>query len=202
MPAIPTRFWLWPLLALPAAAMTLTLFTAPGVDGFRPVLFPSGEFAARFLILAMLATPLTMLLRGWRGPRWLMRNRRAFGVAAFGYAALHTLAYVGNRGTLDRMLGELDHTLIWTGWLALLIMLPLAATSNDWSLRRMGTGWKWLQRWTYPLALLTLWHWAATHHWNGWAPAAIHFAPLALLTAWRIWWNLQRLRRAEIAAMG
>ena len=199
MRPIPTRLWLWPLLALPAVGMTVTLLGADAPADFRPVLFASGEFAARFLILAMLATPLTLLLRGWRGPRWLMRQRRAVGVAAFGYAVLHLIAYLGHRCDLGRMLAELDRTVIWTGWIALLIMLPLAATSNDWSLRRLGPRWKALQRWTYPLALLTLWHWAAVHHWRGWVPAAVHFAPLALLTAYRLWWHWRRLRVAAAA---
>jgi sulfoxide reductase heme-binding subunit YedZ len=199
MRPIPTRLWLWPLLALPAVAMTAPLLAGTTPAGFRALLHPSGEFAARFLIVAMLATPLMLVLRGWRGPRWLMRQRRAFGVAAFGYAALHGLAYVAHRGDLGRIVGELDKTVIWTGWLALLIMLPLAATSNDCSLRRLGPRWKAVQRWTYPLALLTLWHWAAAHHWNGWLPATVHFAPLALLTLHRLWWNARRWQRAVAA---
>jgi sulfoxide reductase heme-binding subunit YedZ len=54
-----------------------------------------------------------------------------------------------------------------------------------------------VQRWTYAAALLTLWHWAAVHHWNGWLPAAVHFTPLALLTVYRLWWNWRHWHRAQ-----
>ena len=47
---------------------------------FHELVHPSGEFSARFLIVAMMATPLAMLLRGWRGPIWLKKNRRYLGV--------------------------------------------------------------------------------------------------------------------------
>lgn len=58
------------------------------------LLHPTGEFAARFMIVVMMITPLMMLFKGWRGPRWLMKRRGYLGVAAFGYAALHTGLYL------------------------------------------------------------------------------------------------------------
>jgi sulfoxide reductase heme-binding subunit YedZ len=72
----------------------------------------------------------------------------------------------------------------------------LAATSMDYAVRRMGLWWKWLQRWTYAAAVLTLLHWASLHNWNGWAAPAVHFAPLIGLTIYRIWWSNFRPRLA------
>jgi sulfoxide reductase heme-binding subunit YedZ len=153
---------------------------------------PSGEFSARFLIVAMMATPLAMLLRGWRGPQWMKRNRRYLGVAAFGYALLHTVLYLIDKAALDPVLTDLPKFYIWTGWVAFLIFVPLAVTSHDWFVRRMGTWWKWLQRWTYLAAVLTLAHWAALNDWGGVAPALVHFGPLIALEAYRIWyWYLR-----------
>lgn len=65
--------------------------------------------------------------------------------------------------------------------------MPLAATSTDWAVRRMGRRWKALQRWTYAAAALTLVHWAALHDWGGIGPAMVHFAPLGVLEGWRFW---------------
>jgi hypothetical protein len=65
-------------------------------------------------------------------------------------------------------------------------------TSMDYFVRKMGTWWKWLQRWTYAAAVLTLVHWAALHDWNGTAPALVHFGPLIALEAYRVWyWYLR-----------
>ncbi len=74
---------------------------------FHQLLHPSGEFAARFLIIAMLASPLVLLLRGWRGPLWLKKNRRYFGVAAFGYSVLHTVFYLIDEGSIARVAADL-----------------------------------------------------------------------------------------------
>ncbi|MDV7145146.1 ferric reductase-like transmembrane domain-containing protein [Tropicimonas sp. TH_r6] len=188
-------YLLWSLLALPALGMLSELISSSDPRISHQLLHPTGEFAARFMIIAMMATPLTLLLPGWRGPRWMVKNRRYFGVAAFGYAALHTIFYVIDKGVLERILQQATHFDMWTGWLAFFIFIPLAATSYNGAIRRLGPkAWKSLQRWTYPAAVLTLLHWAALHNWEHPAAAIVHFAPLALLECYRIWWNLNRAR--------
>lgn len=185
-------YWLWFVLAIPAFFMIQESVTSSDPRTFHILLHPSGETSVRLLIVTMMITPLAMLFRGSQWTRWLMRKRRYFGVAAFGYAALHTLFYVLDKGTSDRIVGELGHLYIWTGWLAFLIFLPLAATSFDYAVRKMGRAWKPLQRWVYVAAVLTLVHWAALHNWGEIAPALIHFAPLIALTAYRLWYNYGR----------
>ena len=185
-------YWLWVVLALPAAGMVSALGGDAGPDVYKELLHPSGEFSARFMIIAMLASPLMLVFKGWRGPRWLKKNRRYFGVAAFGYAALHTLLYLIDTGTLAKVLSEVPRLYIWTGWIAFVIFIPLAVTSMDYFVRKMGPRWKTLQRWTYPAAVLTLLHWAALHDWGGIGPALVHFVPLGLLEAYRVWyWYLR-----------
>lgn len=186
-------YGLWTLFALPAVAMTVAIFTADQpAAAIHEMIHPSGEMSARFMIVAMMATPLTMLLRDWRGPKWMKRNRRHLGVAAFGYALLHTILYLIDKAALDPVLSDLPKFYIWTGWVAFLIFVPLAITSHDWWVRTMGTWWKWLQRWTYAAAVLTLAHWAALNDWGGIAPALVHFGPLIALEAYRVWyWYLR-----------
>lgn len=194
-----TPYWLWVLLSVPALGMfgALSGSTEPRI--FHELLHPTGEFAARFMIIAMLASPLVLLLRGWRGPQWLKKNRRYFGVAAFGYAALHTLFYLIDEGTAAKVIADIPKFYIWTGWLGFIIFIPLAVTSMDYFVRRMGPAWKTLQRTTYIAAVLTLLHWAALHDWGGVGPALVHFGPLAALEAYRLWyWTLRPRVKANI----
>ncbi len=165
-------YWLWVVLSLPALGMTLALTGSNDPRIYHELLHPTGEFSARFMIIAMLASPLVLLLKGWRGPQWLKRNRRYFGVAAFGYAALHTLFYLVDEGSAARVISDIPKLYIWTGWMAFAIFIPLAATSMDYFVRKMGRSWKTLQRFTYVAAVLTLVHWAALHDWGGGGPGA------------------------------
>lgn len=191
--------WLWALLALPGVGMAIQLFTSSDPKVFHHLLHPTGEFAARFMIIAMVASPLVLLLKGWRGPQWLRKNRRYFGVAAFAYALAHTIFYLIDEGTLDAILRDAPKLYIWTGWIAFIIFFPLAVTSSDYFVRVMGPNWKRLQRWTYAAAVLTLLHWAALHDWGGIGPALVHFVPLALLESYRAWYWFVRPRQRRVA---
>lgn len=171
----------WTLLCLPAAVIM-----RPYVFGdmiAMDMLQPTGEWTARFMITAMVLSPLLSLI----GPRpwlsWLIQRRRALGVAAFGYASLHLIFYIIDMGNLDDMIAEFLALGIWTGWAAILLFVPLAATSNDASMRALKAGWKRLQRLVYPTAVLVLVHWIFIH--NNLGPALLHFIPLVLLIAAR-----------------
>lgn len=181
--AFNSPYFIWAILAVPAIPMCMGFLS--GAVSPERLLHPSGEFAARFMIIAMMLTPLRMLFPKTRWLFWLMQRRRYFGVAAFGYAAIHTLFYVVDIGALQPMLDEFWALGIWTGWVAFLIFIPLAATSNDISQRWLLSGWKALQRFVYPAALLTLVHWIFVH--NNLGPALVHFVPLAALEMMRIW---------------
>ncbi len=186
----------WAVLASLGVMMTYTALTSTDPKIFHQLVHPSGETSARLLIVLMMATPLAMLLKGWRGPQWLKRNRRYLGVASFGYALLHTIFYLLDKASLTTVVDELPRLYIWTGWIAFIIFVPLALTSMDYFVRKMGTWWKWLQRWTYAAAVLTLVHWAALNDWEGAAPALVHFGPLIALEAYRVWYWYLRPRPA------
>jgi len=192
-------YFLWFILAIPSFGMVYSALGADSSRVYHQLLHTSGEFAARFLIISMIATPLTLLFKGWRGPRWLVKNRRYFGVAAFCYTALHTLFYVLSE-PLEKMLAEATKLDIWTGWVAFVIFIPLAATSFDFAVRKMGAQWKTLQRWVYAAAVLTLVHWAALHGWPDPIPALVQFSPLIALSTYRLWWIYLRKRPSREAA--
>ncbi len=176
----PATFWL--VLALPSFGLLAGAFAG---EDLEPLLHPTGEFAARMMIVAMLLTPLRELFPAARWLRWLMRRRRYLGVAAFGYAALHTLYYLVDLGSLSAAAAQFAELGIWTGWLAFVVFVPLAVTSNDASVRRLGRRWKTLQRFVYLAAVATFAHWLFVAHETG--PALVHFVPLAVLEAWRLW---------------
>lgn len=169
------------LLAVPAAAMIWRLTQG---EWAGELLHGSGEMAARLLILAMAITPLQVLAPRARWVRWLRRHRRIIGVAACGYAVLHTGLYLADVQTLRNVLLEFSAPGIWTGWAALALMLVLGATSNDRSMRWLGQMWQRLHRVVYAAALLTLLHWVLIH--DNVVAALMHFLPLALLEIYRV----------------
>jgi sulfoxide reductase heme-binding subunit YedZ len=173
---------LWGLLAVPAIHILFRWFT----EELWPdeLVAPTGEWAARMIIVALSLTPLAMLLPRVRPVTWLLARRRAFGVAAFGYAVLHLYFYVREMETLANVLAELALLGIWTGWAAFALMLPLALTSNDAAMRRLKSGWKKLQRLVYPAALLTLIHWIVVH--DALVSALIQVTPLIVLETYRL----------------
>lgn len=187
----PDTFWL--ILSLPALPM-ISSFTGNDPQALHNLLHPTGEFAARFMIISMMITPLMMLFKGASWPRWLMKRRRYLGVAAFGYALAHTILYLVDEGAVALTGGEISKLYIWTGWLAFLVFVPLAVTSTDVWVRAIGTRWKTLQRFIYVAAVLTLINWAALHEWGGIGAAFVHFGPLGALEAYRLTSNLKRRR--------
>jgi sulfoxide reductase heme-binding subunit YedZ len=186
-------YLLWGFLSLPAVGMLTEAATAESTREIHGLLHPTGEWAARLLIITLMATPLMVLFRKQAWPRWFVRNRRYLGVAAFGYAVLHLAAYLWTE-PVARWIAELTETEIWTGWVAFLIFVPLALTSHDWWVRKLGTTWKPLQRMTYAAAVFTLVHWAALHDWGSTGAALANFAPLIALEAYRVWWFWLRPR--------
>ena len=182
-----SRWLIWGLLALPALAMVNGYASAQADAG--DLLHPSGETSARLMIVAMMIGPLVDLL----GPRswllWMMQRRRWFGVAAFVYALVHLVFYLIDMGNFPDMLAELGAPGIWTGWLAFLVMLAAATTSNDAAVRALRRNWTRVQQTVYGVALLTLAHWYFLAPEIG--PALVHFVPLILLYLLR----LAKLRR-------
>lgn len=181
--------WLWLVLALPAVAIAIQGFSSVDPHIVHNLLEPSGETSARLLILALCATPLSMLLPGWRGPRALIRNRRAIGVAAFIYGCLHLLFYLASLGSVGAIWAQLGWSYVWLGWLAFVLLIPLVLTSTNGAMRRLGRNWKRLHRLVYLAAAATYLHWVAIYGGSILANVTLNFAPVLVLTAYRVWRN-------------
>lgn len=119
-----------------------------GANPVEVLTHQSGLWTLRFLLLTLAITPLRRLT-GWRYPG---RLRRMFGLYSFFYALLHFLIYL----ILDRALffddiwqDIAERPYIMVGFATFLMLLPLAITSNNHLMRRMGRRWKQLHRLVY-----------------------------------------------------
>lgn len=179
---INSRTLFWTVLALPGAAALAGWFSGR-LDAME-MLHPTGEWAVRWMVLAMLIGPLADVFgsKGWL--RWLLARRRWMGFAAFLYAIAHLAFYVLDMGTIADMLAEITEHGIWTGWVALALMAVVGLTSNDAAMRSLRRGWKRAQQFAYPAALFTALHWGLLE--MEWGGVLVHFGPLALANLIRV----------------
>ena len=110
-----------------------------------------GELALKLLIVGLAITPLRKLF-GLN----LIKFRRAIGVLTFTYVALHLLVWlVLDVQVLSQIWADiLKRPYITIGMLGFLMMIPLVITSNNWSVKRLGAGWRRLHQLTYLVAIL------------------------------------------------
>ena len=145
----------------------------------------TGDWALRFILIALTVSPLCRL-SGWGAP---MRFRRMLGLFAFAYSFLHTANYIA----LDQFF---DWQEIWAdvftrryitvGWVAFLLLFPLAATSTNAMVRRLGAArWKQLHRLVYLIAIGSVIHYYLMVKADVREPL-IYAAVLALLLGYRV----------------
>lgn len=190
---------LYPVAFVPAALyFWLALQNRLGADPVRVLEQEYGLLALQFLIAALCITP----LREQAGLN-LLRFRRMLGQVAFGYAFLHLLVWL----ILDRQLawariGEdlVKRPYIILGMAAFLMLVPLAATSFDRVVRRMGAAsWRKLHRLAYPATALAAIHfvWLV----KAWPPEPLIYAGIvAALLLYR--WVMARRRSMLRMAAG
>lgn len=145
-------------LALPALLLMIRFVRHDlGIEPVETLLNETGQWALRALLLTLAMTPLRRILQ----KAWPLRLRRMLGLYSFFYALLHFLIYV----VLDRGLywddivdDILERPYIMFGFVALLLLLPLAITSTQNWMRRLGRDWQRLHRAVYVIAVLALLH--------------------------------------------
>ena len=168
-----------------------------GANPIEMVLNRLGFWTLTFLTLSLAATPAHDLL----GLAWPVRVRRMLGLFAFSYATLHLLWYVGVDQLLDlRVLAKdvAKRKFMTVGFTAWLVLVPLAVTSTDRWVRRLGYArWKRLHRAVYAAALLGVvhfvWRVKADLRRPSWFIAAVALLLLARLAPWAAW-RRQRAR--------
>jgi len=175
------------LLAWGAVSNTL------GANPAEALIRGTGDWTLRFLCLTLAVTPLRQAF----GLAALARLRRMLGLFAFFYGSTHFLCYAWLDMGLDLTLILPDiakRNFILVGTAALVLMLPLAATSFNRAIRALGAArWQALHRAVYAVVLLGLLHffWMRAGK-NDFAEVGVYAAVIALLLGWRLWWRFGR----------
>jgi len=172
-----------PLLLLGLGAFELA-GQSLGPDPVETLLRELGWWAVTLLVAGLAVSP----LRHWLKQAPLLRLRRPLGLWAFTYALLHFTVYL----VLDRQLAWSEilkdlgkRPYIMVGFAAVLLLLPLAATSTAWAMRKLGRRWQKLHRLAYATAMLGVLHFLLQVKKDLTEPL-IYAAVLGALLGWRV----------------
>jgi sulfoxide reductase heme-binding subunit YedZ len=184
---------------LPLASLVLAILGVGGLSlGANPIeelIHSLGKWGLKFLLITLAVTPLRRVT-GWN---WLVRFRRMLGLFAFFYLSLHFLVYAGldQRFDLRAIFEDIaERPYITIGVTALLLLIPLAVTSTNGMMRRLGKRWVKLHRLVYVIAILGVWHFYWQVKLDTLEPL-IYAGILALLLGFRL---VDRRRRRQRAA--
>ncbi len=182
--------WLKPLVfllcLLPFALLVADLLSDRlGANPVEKISHRTGDWTLRLLLLTLSITPLRHI-SGWTP---LLRIRRMLGLYTFFYATLHFLTYL----VFDQFF---DWQEIWKdiikrpyitlGFASFVLLIPLAATSTDGMIRRLGRHWRRLHQMVYIIATLGVFHYLWLVKKDLREPLVYAFILLALL-GWRAW---------------
>ena len=149
--------WLfWFALTLPLIWLVLDKL----ITGVRlgKMFYWTGVISLILIFICLAITPLRRVFRGASWIRWLASRRRYIGVAGFAYTLIHTLVWI-RQIKIERFLESFTEIGLITAWLGFIILIAMAVTSNDLSVRKLGPKWKSLQRWVLVATPLALFHW-------------------------------------------
>lgn len=143
---------------IPALLLGWDAFTGGlGVNPIEDITHRTGDWALRFLLVTLAVTPLRWLA-GWNG---LVRFRRMIGLFAFFYAVLHFSTYLVFDHFFDLLLiidDVAERRYVTAGFVGFVLMIPLAVTSTQGWIRRLGRRWAVLHRLVYASAVAGVVH--------------------------------------------
>lgn len=154
--------WLFKPLLFVACLLPLALLL-PGLlagDYANPVeelTHLTGDWTLRLLLITLAMTPLRRVI----GQAWPIKLRRMLGLFTFFYASIHFLTWAGLDQTFNWQFIVADiakRPYVTVGFLGWLILLPLALTSNRWSIRKLGKNWSRLHKLVYAIVPLGVLH--------------------------------------------
>jgi methionine sulfoxide reductase heme-binding subunit len=188
--ALPLLSVVWAGLGIAGASL--------GANPIEKIQDTFGEWGLRFLVITLAVTP----VRDWLNLPWLVQLRRMLGLYAFFYVLLHFLNWL----VLDQGMywpGVLEdigkRPFITIGFAAFLLLIPLAVTSTNKMMRRLGKRWKSLHRLIYVISLLAVWH----YYWQVKSDVTeplIYLAIVLVLLGWRVW-KVRPRKVATVAAV-
>ncbi|MEK7884942.1 sulfite oxidase heme-binding subunit YedZ [Methyloversatilis sp. NSM2] len=196
--------WIWravwaacllPLMLLVAGGLRDAL----GANPIEHITRATGDWTLRLLLLTLAVTPLRQLT-GWH---WLVRLRRTLGLYAFFYGCLHLATYVWLDQFFDWpgiVADIVKRPFVTLGFAAFVLMLPLAVTSTNGMIRRLGgRAWQRLHRAVYAVGVL-----GVAHYWwlvkKDLTEPIAYALVLATLFALRLWHGRRMRRTLEAQA--
>ena len=188
-----TPFLLWACAAFGLFGLTL------GADPVKTLEHECGKTALNLLLITLCVSP----VRALTGLPQLLRLRRMLGLFAFFYAVVHFTIYLVLDLELNfRVLGAdiVKRPYITIGFTALLLLVPLALTSTNAMMRRLGARWQRLHRLIYVIAPLAVWHfyWQVKRDVR---EPLVYAGILAALLGYRVLrWRLRRASRGGAPA--
>jgi sulfoxide reductase heme-binding subunit YedZ len=191
------------LALVPFVRLIWLTLTGALVEPLQFITRSTGDWTLYFLCITLAVTPLRRFSK-WN---WLLKLRRMVGLFAFFYALLHftTFLWFDHFFDVAEMLKDVaKRPFILVGFIAFVLLIPLAVTSTNAMVRRLGgKRWQWLHRLIYvvaPLGVLHFW-WmkAAKHDLN---QPILFVAIVAVLLALRAWWAWQKQAPARAGAIG
>jgi methionine sulfoxide reductase heme-binding subunit len=183
---------------LPLAHLIQAAFAdALGANPIEAITHATGDWTLRFLLITLAVTPLRKLT----GLHWVVRLRRMLGLFCFFYASLHFTTYIWLDQFFDLQgiaKDVLKRPFITVGFAAFVLLVPLAITSNNFAIRRLGgKQWQSLHRSVYGIAIL-----AVLHYWwlvkKDISEPLLYASILAVLLGLRAWW-LELERRKQLS---
>jgi sulfoxide reductase heme-binding subunit YedZ len=185
---------LFVLALLPFLRMAWLTATGVPVDPVEFLTHGSGDWALYLLCATLAVTPLRRLT-GWN---WLVRLRRMVGLFTFFYAFMHFMTFLWFDHFFDvaaMWKDVLKRPFITVGFLAFVLLIPLAATSTNGMIKRLGRNWARLHNAIYaiaPLAILHYWWMKAGKH--NFEQPIVWGSVVGVLLLVRVWWRLSRPR--------
>lgn len=178
---------------IPLARMVYLTVTGQLVDPLEFITRGTGDWTLYFLSITLAVTPLRKL-SGWN---WLIKLRRMLGLYTFFYGFLHFMTFLWFDHFFD--LAEmwkdvLKRPFITVGFIAFVLLIPLALTSTNGMIKRLGgKRWQWLHRLIYviaPLALLHFWWMKAGKH--NFSQPILFIVIIGTLLLMRVWWATRK----------
>jgi len=187
----------WPLyflLPIPGIyTFVLALLNQLGPDPLYELIRTFGERGLQLIILTLLISP----IRRWTGVS-LLKFRRAIGLVSFYYICSHMLVWIAiDQGwNINTIIEEIiKRPFITVGMFGFLTMVPLAITSNNYSIRKLGAlVWNKIHRLVYLAGAAGVIHYLLVV--KAWPMEPIVYTLIvALLLAIRVWWKINKKKK-------
>jgi sulfoxide reductase heme-binding subunit YedZ len=191
------KIFVFPLCLVPLGLLVWKALQGElGANPIEVITHATGDWTIRFLLITLAITP----LRRITGQNWLIRFRRMLGLFAFFYVVLHFLTYIWLDKFFDfhEIVKDIGRRpFITVGFLGFVLLIPLALTSTQGMIRRLGKDWQKLHRLIYLAAIA-----GVVHYW--WLVKIDVRLPLmygailtVLLLARVVLWLMEKNRRAK-----